>query len=55
MYGMYWALWQRLPGPWWVRTLILLGALLALLTVCVLWVFPFIDHFVAPTESTVET
>jgi hypothetical protein len=51
---MYAALWRVLPGPWWVRVLILLVALAALLTVLVLWVFPFIDQFVAPQESTVE-
>ena len=52
---MYGALWRVLPGPWWVRTLILLVLFAALLVACVLWVFPVIDHFVAPTDSTVET
>ena len=52
---MYGALWRVLPGRWWVRTAILLVILAAILVVCVLWVFPLIDHFVAPTESTVET
>jgi hypothetical protein len=52
---MYGALWRVLPGPWWVRVLILLVLLAAVLAVCVAWVFPFIDQFVAPTDSTVET
>ena len=52
---MYAALWRVLPGPWWVRTLILLILVAAIVVACVLWVFPFIDHFVAPTDSTVET
>ena len=49
---MYGALWRVLPGPWWVRVLILVAAVLA---ACVLWLFPYIDQFVAPTDSTVET
>ena len=52
---MYAALWRVLPGPWWVRTVILVILFAAIVVACVLWVFPFIDHFVAPTESTVET
>ena len=52
---MYGALWRVLPGPWWVRTLILLILFALLLVASVLWVFPVIDHFVAPTDSTVET
>ena len=51
---MYAALWRVLPGPWWVRTLILLVLFAAIVVACVLWVFPFIDHFVAPTDSTVD-
>lgn len=52
---MYGALWRVLPGPWWIRTLILLVAFAAILVVCVMWVFPLIDHVVAPQDVTVET
>jgi len=52
---MYAALWRVLPGPWWVRALILLILFAAIVVACVLWVFPYIDQFVAPTDSTVET
>jgi hypothetical protein len=52
---MYGGLWRVLPGPWWLRTLILLVLFAAVLTACVLWVFPAIDHLVAPTDSTVKT
>jgi hypothetical protein len=52
---MYGALWGILPGPWWVRVLILLVVFAMVLIACVMWVFPYIDHFVAPTDSTVET
>ncbi|HEX7835516.1 MAG TPA: hypothetical protein VF479_08630 [Pseudolysinimonas sp.] len=51
---MYGALWRVLPGPWWVRALILLALFAALLVACVLWVFPFIDQFVAPSDVTVS-
>jgi len=51
---MYAALWRVLPGPVWVRVLILLVALAAVLTVLVLWVFPWVDQFVAPQDVTVS-
>jgi len=50
---MYAALWRVLPGPWWVRALILLVAVAALMTALVLWVFPWVDEFVAPQDVTV--
>ncbi|HWM33008.1 MAG TPA: hypothetical protein VNR36_02090 [Pseudolysinimonas sp.] len=52
---MYGALWRVLPGPWWVRVLILLAAAAVIVWACITWVFPFIDQYVAPTDSTVET
>jgi hypothetical protein len=51
---MYGALWRILPGPWWVRAIILLILVAAILVACVLWVFPFIDQYLAPTDSTVD-
>jgi hypothetical protein len=51
---MYAALWRILPGPWWVRALILLVAAAAIVAACVLWIFPFIDQYVAPIDSTVD-
>lgn len=51
---MYAALWRVLPGPWWVRAVILVVAFAAIVVACVLWAFPFIDHFIAPTDSTVD-
>jgi hypothetical protein len=52
---MYGALWRVLPGPWWARVLILLVLFAAVLAALVTWVFPWVDHFVAPTDSTVST
>ena len=51
---MYATLWYVLPGPWWVRVLILLVLLTAVMTALVIWVFPIIDGFVAPQDVTVE-
>ena len=51
---MYAALWRVLPGPWWVRVLILLVALAAVLSALVLWVFPWVDQFIAPQDVTVS-
>ncbi len=50
---MYAALWRVLPGPWWIRLIIVLVLLAAVLAALVLWVFPWVDQFVAPTDSTV--
>lgn len=50
---MYAALWRVLPGPWWVRALILLVAVAAILTALVFWVFPAIDEYIAPQDVTV--
>lgn len=50
---MYAALWRVLPGPWWVRVLILLVAAAAILTVLVFFVFPAVNELVAPQEATV--
>jgi hypothetical protein len=51
---MYGALWRVLPGPWWVRLLILVIAAAAILTALVYWVFPVIDQMVAPQDVTVD-
>jgi hypothetical protein len=51
---MYVALWRVLPGPWWVRVLILLVLLALILTALVVWVFPWVQTFVAPQDVTVE-
>jgi hypothetical protein len=51
---MYVSLWRVLPGPWWVRTLLLLVLVALILTALVLWVFPWFDQFVAPQDVTVS-
>jgi hypothetical protein len=50
---MYGALWRVLPGPWWLRALILLVAAAAVVSVLVLWVFPVVQVFIEPPDATV--
>jgi hypothetical protein len=45
---VYGALWRVLPGPWWVRVLILLVIVAAILYACVYWIFPWVQPFVSP-------
>jgi len=50
---MYAALWRVLPGPAWVRVLILLLIVAVVLTVCVLWVFPWVEASFFQQDVTV--
>lgn len=50
---MYAALWRVLPGPAWLRVIILVIAAAVVLTAMVLWVFPLIQTFMEPQEATV--
>ncbi|PRY67953.1 hypothetical protein B0I08_105115 [Glaciihabitans tibetensis] len=51
---MYAALWRVLPGPIWVRILLVVILLAAVLYSLIEWVFPWVDQFVAPQDVTVE-
>jgi hypothetical protein len=51
---MYAALWRVLPGPWWVRLLIVLILVAAVLYGLFFFVFPWISAMVNPQEVTVE-
>jgi hypothetical protein len=50
---MYAALWRVLPGPWWVRVLILLVLVAAILYALFFFVFPVVSEIVNPQEVTV--
>ena len=50
---MYSALWRVLPGPWWVRVVILVVAAAAILYALVTWAFPFADSFIDSPNVTV--
>ncbi|GAA1977361.1 hypothetical protein [Microbacterium pumilum] len=51
---MYAALWHILPGPWWVRVLILVVLVMAVLYGLFYYVFPWVSQFVNPQEVTVQ-
>ncbi len=51
---MYAALWRILPGPWWVRVLILVVLLTAVLYGLFVFAFPYISEIVNPQEVTIE-
>ncbi|MET0726501.1 MAG: hypothetical protein ABWY36_09140 [Leifsonia sp.] len=51
---MYAALWRILPGPVWVRILLVIVLLVAVLFVLSTWVFPWIDLIVNPQNVTVD-
>ncbi|MFE6735776.1 hypothetical protein [Microbacterium sp. NPDC057650] len=51
---MYAALWRLLPGPWWVRTIILLVVLAAVLYGLFFCVFPWVSPFITPGEVDVQ-
>lgn len=50
---MYAALWRILPGPAWLRVLILLAIAAVVLAALVQWVFPWVADTLLPQESTV--
>ncbi|MDQ1123928.1 hypothetical protein [Microbacterium trichothecenolyticum] len=51
---MYGALWRVLPGPWWVRLLVVLVLVAAVLYALFFYVFPWVSDIVYPQEVTVE-
>ena len=50
---MYAALWRVLPGPVWLRILIIVVVLGLVLVALVQWVFPWAADTLLPQESTV--
>jgi uncharacterized BrkB/YihY/UPF0761 family membrane protein len=50
---MYAALWRVLPGPVWLRVLMALALLAAVLFILDTWVFPWVDSIVNNQEATV--
>ena len=52
---MYAALWRVLPGPVWVRILVLIVLIAIVLFVLVTWVFPWVDSQLGDQEGTVGT
>jgi membrane protein implicated in regulation of membrane protease activity len=51
---MYGALWRVLPGPWWIRLLIVLALVAAVVYALFTWVFPWVSQYVNPQDVTVQ-
>ena len=51
---MYSALWRVLPGPRWLKIIVLVVLVVAVLSVCVEWLFPWIAENFIQLESTVQ-
>ena len=51
---MYRAIWGILPGPVWLRVIIALLLVGAVLAALVIWVFPYVDHLITPQDVTVK-
>ena len=51
---MYGALWRVLPGPWWVRLLIMLVLAAAVVYGLFFYVFPWLSELLIPQEVTVQ-
>ena len=52
---MYGALWRLMPGPLWLRIILLLVLFAAVLAALVLFVFPWLNTFVNVNDVTVGT
>lgn len=52
---MYGALWRVLPGPWWLRLLLLLILIAAVVFALFTWVFPIVDGILNPINVTVDS
>ncbi|SMQ58901.1 hypothetical protein SAMN06295909_0225 [Plantibacter sp. VKM Ac-1784] len=50
---MYGALWRVLPGPVWLRILILVVLFVAVVAALFTWVFPYVDSFIVDQNVTV--
>ncbi|WP_295013588.1 hypothetical protein [uncultured Microbacterium sp.] len=51
---MYAALWRILPGPWWVRLLIVLVVISAILYGLFFYVFPWVSPLISPGDVSIE-
>jgi hypothetical protein len=51
---MYGALWRVLPGPVWLRIILLLLLVAAVVFALFTWVFPWVDGILNPINVTVE-
>lgn len=50
---MYAALWRALPGPWWLRIVLLLIAAAAIVYALFTFAFPWVAELIAPQDATI--
>jgi len=51
---VYGALWRVLPGPWFVRLLLLVLLIAIVLAACFYFIFPWVNTLLGTPEVTVE-
>ncbi len=51
---MYAALWRVLPGPVWVKVLLLVAIIAAVLAACVFWIFHWINQTFMLQDGAVD-
>lgn len=51
---MYAALWRLLPGPWWIRLIVALVVLAAVLYGLFFYVFPWVSTMITPQDSIIQ-
>lgn len=52
---MYGALWRVLPGPAWLRVLILLVLAAAVVLACFEWLFPLVSEYMPFNDPNIQT
>lgn len=52
---MYGALWRVLPGPAWVRVLLLLVLAAAVVLACFEWLFPLVSEYMPFNDPNIQT
>lgn len=50
---MYAGLWRALPGPLWLRLILVLLLLAVVLVALAAWIFPWLESIIGPREATV--
>jgi len=51
---MYAALWRTLPGPVWVKLILLLALIVLVLAACYFFVFPWVNSLLGTPDVTVN-
>ena len=51
---MYGLLWRLLPGPVWIRVILAILLVLAVVAVCFTWAFPAVAPFMPFNDITVD-